>query len=128
MITGDLITKEEEVEFTIELMVKDIKKSIDFYTNIIGFKLHRIGTDGKFAIISFGKSILMLAEVDGLPEPRFSGLEVRILVDDIESVYKEVQKRGAEIDKPLIKAPYGLNTFHIKNPDGVNLKFASLIV
>lgn len=129
MITGDVITKEEEVELTIELAVRDIQNSIDFYTKILGFTLHRIATDGKFAIISFGHSILMLTEEVGLPEPRFKGLEeIRILVPDVDLVYEKVCERGGKVYKSLEDASYGLRTFYIKDPDGAIIKFASLII
>ncbi len=127
MIIGDTITREEQVDFTAEFMVKDIQKSIDFYTKVLGFRLHRVTPDGKFAIIFLEKAMVMLYEVTTLSEPRFSGLEVRFLINDIDSYYKKIIARGAEFEKTIFNAPYGLRQFYVKNPDGVSLKFSSVI-
>lgn len=108
-------------------MVEDIKRSVDFFTSILDFKLHRIATDGKFAIILFGKSILMLTEGD-VPKPKYNGLEeIRFLVKDVDLVYEEIKERGGEIEDELEDQEYGLRTFFVKNPDGLRLKFSSPI-
>ena len=46
-----------------------------------------------------------------------------IRVDDVESIYAEVQERGAEIDYTLYDAPSGFREFGVQDPDGHDIAF-----
>lgn len=46
-----------------------------------------------------------------------------IRVDDVESVYSEVQKSGAGIDYTIYYAPSGFREFGVQDPDGNDIAF-----
>jgi hypothetical protein len=46
-----------------------------------------------------------------------------IRVDDVESVYAEVQARGAGIDYTIYDAPSGFREFGVQDPDGYDIAF-----
>jgi lactoylglutathione lyase len=122
----DTFVDAELIPFTIELKVADIEKTLDFYTNILGFELLRKNSTGKFAVVSFNGATMMIIEIPGLPEPRFPALEIRFLLEDIKTYHDEVVTRGGQVSKPLTVQPYGLTTFFVENPDGIALKFAQV--
>jgi len=53
-------------------------------------------------------------------------LDALIEVNDIGTLYKEVQDRGAEIQNPLHKAEWGAMNFVVKDCDGRLLCFAEM--
>jgi len=48
-----------------ELSVKNYDKSIDFYVNILGFKIEYVRENDKFAMISINGSQIMIEEING---------------------------------------------------------------
>jgi predicted enzyme related to lactoylglutathione lyase len=48
---------------------------------------------------------------------------VYIRVDDVETIYAEVQERGAPIDYSLYDAPHGFREFGVTDPDGYDIAF-----
>jgi predicted enzyme related to lactoylglutathione lyase len=46
-----------------------------------------------------------------------------IRVDDVDSVYREVQERGAGIDYTIYNAPHGFREFGVQDPDGHDIAF-----
>jgi hypothetical protein len=46
-----------------------------------------------------------------------------IRVDDVESVYREVQERGAGIDYTIYNAPSGFREFGVQDPAGFDIAF-----
>ncbi|HSW74142.1 MAG TPA: VOC family protein, partial [Candidatus Limnocylindria bacterium] len=56
--------------------------------------------------------------------PKGYGVELIIMVDDIESYYKKV-KDTANVVEPLIKQPWGLLDFRVADPFGYYLRFTT---
>lgn len=56
--------------------------------------------------------------------PRGYGVELVVMVEDIESYYEKV-KDTASVVEPLIKQPWGLQDFRIADPFGYYLRFTS---
>ena len=56
--------------------------------------------------------------------PRGYGVEVVIMVDDIEKLYEEV-KDFANVVEPLITQPWGLKDFRVTDPFGYYLRITS---
>ena len=44
--------------------------------------------------------------------------DVFIRVDDVEAIYAEFRRRGAQIDYTLYNAPSGFREFGVQDPDG----------
>lgn len=56
--------------------------------------------------------------------PRGYGVELVIMVDDIQGYYERV-KEHANVVEPLIKQPWGLVDFRVSDPFGYYLRFTS---
>lgn len=115
-----------------EIVVKDIKRSIDFYQRL-GFHLLRDG--GDFVELTWEDHRLFLAELSAfrdahdaaLTTPAFPVANVRVMVRNVDEYWKLVNEIGAQIIIPLADRYYGLRDFTIADPDGFGVRFASLL-
>ena len=116
-----------------EIVVKDIKRSIDFYQRL-GFELLRDG--GDFVELSWEAHRLFLAELSAFRDahdatlpttPRFPLANVRVMVRNVDEYWKLVNEIGARVIIPLADRYYGLRDFTIADPDGFGVRFASLL-
>lgn len=57
--------------------------------------------------------------------PRGYGIELVLMVKDIEKYYQEIQSK-IEIFEPLVMRPWGLKDFRIADPFGYYLRFTSV--
>jgi catechol 2,3-dioxygenase-like lactoylglutathione lyase family enzyme len=110
-----------------EFTVRDIKKSIDFYTNVLGFTLEYQREEKKFAFLSFKGAQIMLEEKKGSPG---KGINFQIETDDVEALLLSIQRRNHPIKTPLRDNWYRVNDkymgnreFIVEDPDGYLLRF-----
>jgi uncharacterized glyoxalase superfamily protein PhnB len=61
------------------------------------------------------------AELDG----RGSGLDIRVIVPDVDVMHARVQAAGLQIMHALGDRDYGLRDFIVRDPNGFRLRFAS---
>jgi catechol 2,3-dioxygenase-like lactoylglutathione lyase family enzyme len=110
-----------------EFFVRDIGASIAFYQRL-GFTVLRQEPD--FAVVALGDAhVLLAAESIGdsrwlASGPRGLGLNVRIMVDDVDAAFGRASDAGARLVHPLADRGYGLRDFIIADPDGFLLRFA----
>ena len=115
-----------------EFFVRDIERSVAFYTERLGFTVLRQEPD--FAVIALGKShVLLAAEAHTSRQwmeagPRGIGLNVRIMVDDVDAVYRRAKAGGVPITQEIADRYYGLRDFILADPDGFCLRFASPVM
>jgi len=116
-----------------EILVRDIRTSIDFYMRL-GFELLRDG--GDFVELTWEGHRLFLAEGSAfhgvehveLPvPPPFPLANVRVMVPDVDKYWALVREIGAEIAVPIGDRYYGLRDFTIRDPDGFGIRFASML-
>ncbi|HEY8890282.1 MAG TPA: VOC family protein, partial [Clostridium sp.] len=75
-----------------ELSVSDIKKSLDFYLNILLFKLEYQRKKDKFAFLSLKESQIMIEEINGHWEtadlifPYGRGINLQIATNNIDEL------------------------------------------
>ena len=112
-IIGNQMTKDEAVPLAVEIFVSDLDRTLKYYVNILGFKLHRIDKKGRFAVLKFNDAIFMIQEKDNLEELKQIGVHIRFIVNDVEKLYKTYFKKGAKIVTPLEKMRYGLTRFFV---------------
>ena len=58
--------------------------------------------------------------------PRGVGIDTRIMVDDVDAMYRRATDNGVTIVHDIGNRPYGLRDFIIRDPDGFRLRFAAL--
>lgn len=119
-------------QLVIEILVRDIRRSVDFYQRL-GFELLR--DDGDFVELTWEEHRLFLAApsafhgVDAaLPaSPAFPPANVRVMVPDVDRLWDLAQEIGAEVVTPIGDRYYGLRDFMVRDPDGFGVRFASLV-
>jgi len=116
-----------------EIVVRDIKRSVDFYRRL-GFKLLRDG--GDFVELTWEDHHLFLAELSAFRDvpgaalartPTFPLANVRVMVPNVDHYWKLANEVGAQIIIPLADRYYGLRDFTIADPDGFGVRFASIL-
>ena len=117
-----------------EIVVKDIKSSVEFYRRL-GFRLLRHG--GDFVELPWDDHRLFLADLSAFRDgdgdsgrattPAFPRANVRVMVPNVDEYWKLVNEIGARIVIPLADRYYGLRDFTIADPDGFGVRFASVL-
>lgn len=120
-----------------ELSVSDMSRSLNFYLNILSFKLEYERKENKFAMLSLEDSQIMIEERNGnwetgnLSYPFGRGINLQIAVNNIDELYKnlkindypiriEIEENWYRVDNKLL----GQKEFLIMDPDGYLLRFA----
>ena len=110
-----------------------MKRSVAFYRSL-GFQLLRDG--GDFVELTWEDHRLFLAEIgafDGVEAaepaqtPDFPLANVRVMVPNVDECWKLAGDVGVRIIVPIGDRYYGLRDFTIADPDGVGVRFASLL-
>jgi catechol 2,3-dioxygenase-like lactoylglutathione lyase family enzyme len=116
-----------------EILVRDIRRSTEFYRRL-GFELLRDG--GDFVELTWEDCRLFLAERSAFPDasriasappPEFPPANVRVMVADVDAHWTRANAVGARIVTPIADRYYGLRDFTIADPDGLGIRFASLL-
>lgn len=118
-----------------ELEVRDIEKSLRFYTQVLGFKVEY--TRENFAFLSFNGSQIMIEGINGhwktgeLKYPFGRGINFQIEVDDIMPIIKSLKDKGYNLfRKPednwynSEKELLGCREFLVQDLDGYLLRFS----
>jgi len=114
-----------------EFFVHDLERSLRFYRDELGFRIVRQERD--FAIVALADAYVLLAFPEDEPRlkrwltsgPRGVGVNVRLMVDDVDAMYERASAAGCPIVRAIGDRDYGLRDFMIADPDGYVLRFAS---
>ena len=99
-----------------QLLVVNLDRSVDFFTQKLGFAVDFRYEDFYVGILKDGCSI-HLKQGHAPVEKSAERLDILFSVDDIEAVYDDLVDRAVEITQPLRAMPYG-RKFYIADPDG----------
>ena len=113
------------------LAVRDIKKTIDFYTNSLGFELGMTfpsPENPEYADLTKDDMIIMLIPAANLGigdnEKLGVGVNFYMQIDgDIDGYYDELKKRGVKIAVDIKDEPFGIRDFTLEDVDGYRLTF-----
>ena len=123
-----------------EFFVRDVDVSVAFYVDVLGFTLVRAEPEGgpphNFAVVARGAVEFLFAHEAflgsetraALSHPRASGVDIRVMVADVDAVYARARERGAKILHHVKDQMYGLRDFTLADPDGFRIRFAQQIV
>lgn len=125
---------------TPELCCSNIKTSLLFYTEILGFSIQYQRKEEGFAMLEREGSRIMLDEISEnkrtwiyapLEMPFGRGINLEIHTSNVDELYNKVQKSKANIFLPIEEKWYRVNDIEIGNrqfivldPDGYMLRFA----
>jgi catechol 2,3-dioxygenase-like lactoylglutathione lyase family enzyme len=113
-------------------IVADVKRSVSFYTDQLGFEVRYIAPDDNpfFAIVGRERISIMLKAIapDIRPVPNhtrheWARLDAFIYVSDPDSLFEEYHARGVRFWKPLKDDADGLRGFEVTDADGYVLFF-----
>lgn len=124
---GDTPMKSRYVDSTeqlvVEFFVRDLRKSVAFYRSL-GFDVLR--EDETFAALAWEDHRLFLDQKDDLPQtPTMPTMNVRVMVRDVDRVWKQVNDLGIRVVAPIADRPYHLRDFTIIDPDGFGIRFGT---
>ena len=111
------------------LLVSDLDRAVAYYRDQLGFECDVYGDPQDFATATRDDATILFALCPDstriVPNWRIVDKvwNAYIRVDDVESVYAEVQQRGAAIDYTLYDAPSGFREFGVQDPDGHDIAF-----
>ncbi len=113
------------------LAVRDMKKSIEFYRDTLGFKIGICFPDAgnpEYADLSRDGMVLMFIAADnigiGSKEKLGTGVNLYMQIDgDIDEYYQELKDKGVECAIDIKDEPYGIRDFTVTDINGYNLTF-----
>jgi catechol 2,3-dioxygenase-like lactoylglutathione lyase family enzyme len=124
---------------TPELKVENLKKSLEFYTQLAGFEILYDRPENKFAMLNINGSRLMLEEltddsrmhrVGKLEKPFGRGMHFQVEVKNVQDLYDNFKKFEYPIFLEMEEKWYrvknketGHKQFRVQDPDGYQLRF-----
>ena len=109
----------------ITLSVSDMSRSVEFYRSTIGLVLLHSEANGSFVSFQIGDGFLNLVS-DINTKIQWWG-RVIIYVDHVDALYNKILASGWHICGRPQDASWGERYFHVMDPDGHELSFASPI-
>src|SRR6266536_3353683 len=122
----------------VELCVSDLEQSLRWFEHVLGFRVIALETN-EFAELSCGETSILLAPDDAPywaserpqllpPGQRGSGVEIILLVENVDAVYRQAQQARADIVRELADFPWHLRQFWVRHPDGYLIRPAQKIL
>lgn len=116
------------------LLVKDVVKAAAYYRDKLGFTDAKLyGEPPNFAMVRRDGFTVMLAQLgEGLTSvPHWKVVDkmwnIYFWVDDVETIYAELQNSGAIIDYTLYSTPWGVREFGVQDLDDHDIAFGQII-
>lgn len=109
--------------------VRDVHRTVEFYTGTLGFERRLVTDDGIFAIAVHGQAAIhfLKAEDQAALDATASHFSVYLWVNGIDLLYRDLTPKLQRLDPERVRAPfdqpYGMREFHVKDPDGCLLMF-----
>src|SRR5687768_5948258 len=122
----EIVAHSKIKKMSLQLLVADINRSIEFYTKKLGFDLDFRYEDFYAGIVKDGYSIHLKTGKPSIEERqnrrKNQDLDIVFSVDCIEDLYEELSNKSVEFTQPLRKMLYG-KEFYIADPDGYIISF-----
>ena len=125
-----------QMELHVEFFVADLERSRDFYTRVLGFAITRQKDDG-FTELRRGSAVLALnsetiLNLDhparpGANERIGKGVEIVLVVEDLDAVYEQVLASQWPLSTPMTDQPWGMTDFRVLDPDGVYIRLTGRV-
>jgi predicted enzyme related to lactoylglutathione lyase len=106
-----------------QLLVADLERAIQFYTDNLGFEVAFRYEDFYAGIVKDGFSIhLKISENPEANKKQQDDLDITFSVENIEAIYAELSAKLVTIIQPLRQMPYGYE-FYMADADGNVIAF-----
>ena len=107
--------------------VSDLSKSIEFYTETLGFQLDFVYGEPQFFAGLFKDNVELHLVSKNLKQPAGSG-NLSILTNEVDDLYQKLVDSKVEIIALLDDRDYGLRDFSCKDLDGNIIVFGTDII
>jgi uncharacterized glyoxalase superfamily protein PhnB len=113
------------------LAVRDMKKTIEYYTNSLGFKLGMTfptPESPEYADMSKDGMVLMFLPIAnvgiGEDEKLGTGVNLYMQIDgNIDAYYDEIKEKGVKITADIKDEPFGIRDFTVEDINSYQLTF-----
>ena len=111
-----------------QFLVDDLDRAIAYYRDRLGFELD-FKYESFYAAVSRDGFAIHLKDAPKLAADRahrkqHEHLDAYIAVSGIQGLFSELQRRGADVIKPLEERPWACVDFYVEDPDGYILCFS----
>ena len=111
-----------------QFLVKDLRRSLDFYEQRLGFAVDFV-YEGFYAAVSRGGAVIHLKCADRVEADREhrraqDHLDAFVDVAGVRELFDELKARGAPLATDLERRPWNALDFHVVDPDGYILCFS----
>ena len=114
--------------------VRDVRETVAFYTDVLGFEQRMLSDDATFATVIWGDAaaihLIGPADDDAL-KATASNISIYLWVRGVDALYAQLAGKLADLPEGRVRKPfdqpYGMREFHVKDPDGCLLFFGEPI-
>jgi len=103
-----------------ELPVSDVRRSLRYYEEKLGFRVVSTMPDGDYAIVQRDDVAVHLFRADAHSELSVS---IHIFTEDLDELHAELQERGAHLKTAIKRQPWGNRDFRVNDDAGNEIKF-----
>jgi len=103
-----------------ELPASNLRESIDYYQGKLGFHLAAEVPPGEYAVLERDDVAIHLFQAHS---DRLAPMAVHIFTDDLDSLYRELRGRGAQVTQDIVQKPWGNRDFRVHDQSGNEIKF-----
>ncbi len=117
--------------------VASVAGSVDFYRRAFGLELRFVHESGAYAEMETGATALAFAVESAFPEGvelaanrrerPCAGVEVALVVDDVEAAYAQALGAGAGAVQAPTSKPWGQIVAYVRDADGLLVELCSAI-
>jgi predicted enzyme related to lactoylglutathione lyase len=103
-----------------ELPVSNLKESVKYYEQKLGFRVAMMMPAGNYAIVERDDIAIHLFQDDAQsPSP----VAIHIFAEDLETLHTELKNRGARVSQGIVSKPWGNRDFRVHDDSGNEIKF-----
>jgi lactoylglutathione lyase len=122
----------EARELAASLTVKDLRASLAWYRDVVGFAVEREhAREGKLFAVSLraGAVRILIGQDDGakgLDREKGEGFSLMITTSqDADELARRIRERGGTLDSEPADTPWGARVFRVRDPDGFRFAISS---
>ena len=119
-------------ELSASLTVKDVQRSVTWYTEVFGFSIdQKHEREGKLVAVSLmaGAVRLLVGQDDGKKgwdREKGEGFSLQLTTEqNVDDVANRIRAAGTPLDSEPMDMPWGARVFRVKDPDGFKLVVSS---
>ncbi len=119
-------------EMTASLTVKDLRQSVAWYRDLLGFTVDReIERDGKLRAVAVkaGAIRLLLNQDDGargFDRVKGEGFSLQFITSQsVDQIADRIKAHGGSLETEPADMPWGVRAFRVRDPDGFKFAISS---